>query len=96
MAHTIIAVAAKRGSGPLCFFIRLFVFDAGIPDLRTNPAGRDCHHDRLHCAYFIIGYSLFPGHAKKVFDSVGTAECHRCGKKKQACCFGFQNFIVLH
>jgi len=77
------------------FFICLFAFDACILDLCANPTGRDGHYDRLHCVYFIVGYSLFPGHAKKMFDSMGTSECHSCGYKKQTCCFGFQNFIVL-
>jgi hypothetical protein len=70
------------------------ISETSFTKLCANSACRNSHDYRLHSAYFIIGYSLFFGHAKVMLHSRIAANRHRCSQVNQECRLWFQDFIM--
>ncbi len=47
----------------------LLLARSSISELRSNPAGRNSHHNCFNCADFFLRHSLIPGNAKIVLHS---------------------------
>lgn len=66
----------------------------GIPELRPNPAGGNCHYNGLHRTDFLIGQSFFPGYTKVMLHSRITPDGHSGCQMKHEGGFRFQNFVI--
>ena len=66
----------------LVLSILLLAQNNSLVELCPNPASRNRHYNGLHCTYFIIGQTLFFGHAKVMLHSRIAGESHGRGQVK--------------